>query len=728
MDRVVVNPDLIRGLGNVVEVDKTVSDFRVDASTVSSGSETVDNLSHRVFELDYKPRSVLVLESGDSFVDYTSGLTGFSVSVVLETGAGVAIGSSTVSCTVNNDTTLTSTTDGSGVAGFTVPITSNISDYVLEFQYAGSVVYSGTVLYHRVFVGGITGLVLTSDPEVTSLNENTHLISTLTGTDITGEVRGVPNQIVDVFEEYTPGVTVKCDSSVISNGEDTTITAQIIDLTDGSKVSYPGQTIKVYEEYTPGVKVSSPTRVIQSGDSVVLTCQLIDEDDGSLVRQGGRSISLYDQYVPMLTLSSSPGVIGSGDTAVITATLSDEDGSAVPDETVEVYQEFDELFYVTTSYSSYSSKYWQFTVHVYNQFGEDKSGVKVRYRRKQGTTTYWGQGTTDSSGVVTRTILKSNWTYAEILLPDIYGDNVLDTIVFEDAPYTPVVTTLTLFAEPTTIYSGETVEFTVVVKDQNGNTMGGQDVHISGGGVIGTGTTNQYGICDFVKSNLSVGTHTVTAESNRATGNIQSNSVTVTVLAVPVATTLSVTGSKSVLSQADNEYCTLTATVLDQNSSPMSGASVVFKKGSTTLDTVTTNASGIASYDYYAAGSGDVTLTVQCSSLSDTYSIEDCLAVNPLTDDPGWITFASGTTKSFDSTNGLTIKSSSDAESMIGVTAVNNMEASAKVKWGASSGALLSLHNSWVYRESTSKMSIIDMTNVSVAWSGRTQLLSLIHI
>ena len=85
---------------------------------------------------------------------------------------------------------------------------------------------------------------------------------------------------------------------------------------------------------------------------------------------------------------------------------------------------------------------------------------------------------------------------------------------------------------------------------------------------------------------------------------------------------LSLTGDKSILSYVDNESCILTATVTN-NGIASAGKSVVFKKGNTVLNTVTTNSNGIAQYTYNSQAVGDITITAECMSLSETYSIQD---------------------------------------------------------------------------------------------------------
>lgn len=89
---------------------------------------------------------------------------------------------------------------------------------------------------------------------------------------------------------------------------------------------------------------------------------------------------------------------------------------------------------------------------------------------------------------------------------------------------------------------------------------------------------------------------------------------------VPPNDTLSLTADKSVLSYADNDTATLTATYEGET---VSGKSVVFKIGDTVLDTIQTDSEGVAEYTYNSQGVGDVTFTVECMNLQETYEIED---------------------------------------------------------------------------------------------------------
>jgi hypothetical protein len=193
------------------------------------------------------------------------------------------------------------------------------------------------------------------------------------------------------------------------------------------------------------------------------------------------------------------------------------------------------------------------------------------------------------------------------------------------APVEPVVTAVTLNASASSITVGGSVVFTAIVKDQYGSVMSGETVTFKEGSTtLGTGTTDSSGVVTLSKSDLTVGSHTITA----VCGSVNSSSVTVSVSQASVVTSLTVSADKSVLSYYDSESAILSALVKDQNGSVMSGQTVVFKKGSSTLATKTTNSSGVATYDYSASGSGDVTFTVECSNLQETYSLEDCSYYN----------------------------------------------------------------------------------------------------
>ena len=111
-----------------------------------------------------------------------------------------------------------------------------------------------------------------------------------------------------------------------------------------------------------------------------------------------------------------------------------------------------------------------------------------------------------------------------------------------------------------------------------------------------------------------------------------------------VLNALSVSSDKDVLSYADGEKAVLTAKLTGES---VEGKSVVFKKGSTVLATETTDSSGEATYEYSSQGVGDVTITVECMNLQETYAIEDCLNYDSLTSDSGKWTIPTGVTSQY---------------------------------------------------------------------------------
>jgi hypothetical protein len=107
---------------------------------------------------------------------------------------------------------------------------------------------------------------------------------------------------------------------------------------------------------------------------------------------------------------------------------------------------------------------------------------------------------------------------------------------------------------------------------------------------------------------------------------------------------LSVTADKSILSYADSEKAVLTAKLTGET---VEGKTVTFKQGDTVLATETTDSNGEAEYEYTSQGVGDVTITVECMNLQETYTIEDCINYDSLTSNSGKWTIPSGVTSQY---------------------------------------------------------------------------------
>lgn len=165
---------------------------------------------------------------------------------------------------------------------------------------------------------------------------------------------------------------------------------------------------------------------------------------------------------------------------------------------------------------------------------------------------------------------------------------------------------------------------TVVDVDLSGVLTGATVKFYNGTTLLGTGITDLNGVATYTYTPSQLGNftfHTVFEGTENFT-NCTSNNVNITVINAP--TSLVLEADKSILSHYDNDNCTLTATLYDNNNTPMEGLSVVFKNGDIVLDTITTNSGGVATYTYNSQGMGDVIITAECMNLVQTYTLEDC--------------------------------------------------------------------------------------------------------
>lgn len=177
-----------------------------------------------------------------------------------------------------------------------------------------------------------------------------------------------------------------------------------------------------------------------------------------------------------------------------------------------------------------------------------------------------------------------------------------------------------------------------------------------GGTLLDTVTTGSGGAFSKSVSKSAVGSFTYSAvfEGDTSYNSVTSGNVAVTVgeAPTPVPTSITLSADKSVLSYADTESAVLSATVKDASSQVMSGVTVEFFKGSTSMGTATTNSSGVATKTYASAGVGDVSFTAGVGSLvSETYAVEDCIFYDSCTSNAkasAW-TIPSGVTSEYSS-------------------------------------------------------------------------------
>ena len=99
--------------------------------------------------------------------------------------------------------------------------------------------------------------------------------------------------------------------------------------------------------------------------------------------------------------------------------------------------------------------------------------------------------------------------------------------------------------------------------------------------------------------------------------------------------TLTLTADKSILSYYDGDEAILSATLLEDGVA-VSGATVEFFNGSTSMGTAQTDSTGVATKTYTSTGAGDVSLKAEADNgmlVSETYIIQDMFKYDDATSD-----------------------------------------------------------------------------------------------
>ena len=318
-----VNPSRVRGLGDIVS-PKQLSSFDVWNTVLSSGSATIGDEVLTVYTGEYK---VSCNFTDLSFLPlYSLEEDTATVSCKLKYTGSVVYGA-TVKCIVNDTVTYTGVTDNNGSVSFSIDLTlDDVLFYGVKLVFEGNSNVGGCFHNLHFWHGNVTGLSLVSDANTVGVDDDAHLLATLTGLNNQEVPVGVAGQTVNFYEEYTPGVRLKLPE-VLMAGDEISITGELFDTVDGSRVCLAGETINVYEEYTPGIRLKLP-KVIQSGDEISITAQLIDTSDGSRVCLAGETVEIYEEVdLTGITLSVNKDVLSyaDGDHTTLICTISGDD-------------------------------------------------------------------------------------------------------------------------------------------------------------------------------------------------------------------------------------------------------------------------------------------------------------------------------------------------------------------------------------------------------------------
>lgn len=202
-------------------------------------------------------------------------------------------------------------------------------------------------------------------------------------------------------------------------------------------------------------------------------------------------------------------------------------------------------------------------------------------------------------------------------------------------------TSITLHSSESTITTGNTIRLSATLKasyddtsitnvDLEGVLTGATVQFLDGATVLGTGVTDTNGVATFsYKVPQSPGTLTLRCKFLGTDNFNTCESSNINVSVVEPVTSISLSASKSILSEYASESSVLTAIVRDQFNNPVPNQTVTFKRGTDTLSSVTTGSTGEATYNYVSTGGGDTSITANTGTLSDEVIIEDCIYFSP---------------------------------------------------------------------------------------------------
>jgi len=413
-----------------------------------------------------------------------------------------------------------------------------------------------------------------------------------------------------VLEYATPGIgdntrpeTITSTIEIELNKEEPTI-LPFDDLTVGSVVLFESQVqIDHSTPYIAGFVIDHVDMLesgpIQKGDTGVLSALVSDRNDVGIM---GMEVSFYEEYILSILLKLSSKIIQKEDVCVMSAELRDtKDDSHVPlsGETVLFYlgKGYYPLLDSATVHCESTGANYCYSVGL-DDLGLDLSSNDFILEFDYSNTVNGGRfclGNRDSWSSGARA--GNNYIYIGTSAANNGGYGVK--------------------------YNNATDNTSI------GSVTAGDTLHCK---IIRQGNTVSYYIDDVLKGSKTVDWIGSVSDWSLylqcwGTGEYSVSNVSLDLEPDlnPSVASVSLTGDKSILSYYDNDACVLSAVVEDQDGNGMEGESVVFKQGSTTLATKTTNSSGVASYTYESAGAGDVSFTASVGSfVSEIYSIEDC--------------------------------------------------------------------------------------------------------
>ena len=288
MDRIELIPKDVRGGGNITQPhdnlisDENVSFYNSYLQRYNGSSDSFYLPYYRV--ISYSSNRELVW-TPPRVIDDVDSVNVFVNLIFRDTGRSDAGCPVHLKLLDSDNEVLWSGDDYIGINGvtFTVPLPDNLPDVC---YWRADLSHSGTVHMHdtrKMVVGSITDFDAFATEDIIQTGETSYLIGSVTGLSSEGNVFGVPGQLVNFYEVWTPGLRVS--APVVQSGDTVDIKAQLIDTVDGSLVRESGHVVNVYSVTDVPLV---PTRLEFSVSKSILS--YVDRDFAQMV------VDVYDQF------------------------------------------------------------------------------------------------------------------------------------------------------------------------------------------------------------------------------------------------------------------------------------------------------------------------------------------------------------------------------------------------------------------------------------------------
>ena len=273
MDRIVLTPEQVRGLGNIVG-DKSIGAFAGRYCTVSSATDTVGGQSESVWKTTRTNTAYSLT------VDYPVKVTpnsNFDVSVSVSSGTVFFY------CIWNNEVYSTS----SKVSSYTFSLPAVMSGRNTVTVYCSST-DGGSVLASRS-----VPVIVDDASSTVKMVDTLNLTESGVSTDVFAEYKvgdvGVAWDTVYFYEVYDKLLRwLRSSPEMVESGSSVDVGALLVD-SDGSRV--PGETVYFYEAYE-GVRINltRSVNILENGDTLSLTAKVRDGDESLIT---GETVSFY---------------------------------------------------------------------------------------------------------------------------------------------------------------------------------------------------------------------------------------------------------------------------------------------------------------------------------------------------------------------------------------------------------------------------------------------------